>query len=427
MDPIYWVSEDDTICGDCLEEHEREEATPMLESNGAQSDSPVHCARCGTFTENPLTEEGVAYVADALEAHERGRGRAEILTQWAGTYAQALRAHPNVDALLDSGEGAGDLEEDPEKEAALVRAICDESAAGLGGLRTTLRIVASPDIAEWLAGKGREHVSTCHAGNVDSMLRLAGLECAKRGEAQRMNDTVRVRLEPFKGRVVEHTTSDRALRARGTTRGEREAALLNEMKDALADLAQRCMNELDVRVVVDGLDALAVSEAHVVGSRVGTEIGEWVRRNARETLWETLASEVRMGLEVEACRQLSAPLVRVDARTLSFDIPLDDAHNAHCTLPREMLEMMGPATAKACVGSALGDAVAQAARAISAAREKPRLRVCTGKALEALEDRSPRAVGEALEEAMEGIVAWGLAEAGRAWAGQGEETHSRCG
>ena len=169
MEPIYWIEDCETVCGECA----GEDAEAVLASHGAESDTPAHCARCETFLDNPLTCEGVAYVARALEAYETGRGRAEILVQWAEAYADQLREHPSVDILLDAASGAEDIEDDPERSALVRAAARGEDRAGWGRVRTQMRIVASPDIAGWLRSKGVAGGAT-HGEDIEAMLEHAG-------------------------------------------------------------------------------------------------------------------------------------------------------------------------------------------------------------------------------------------------------------
>jgi hypothetical protein len=49
---------------------------------GGEADTPQHCDSCGTFLENPLTSDGVSYVAEALESDCRN----DTIRQWAEFY-----------------------------------------------------------------------------------------------------------------------------------------------------------------------------------------------------------------------------------------------------------------------------------------------------------------------------------------------------
>jgi len=56
-------------------------------NGGGEADTPQHCARYGTFLENPLTEDGSAYVKSAFKAYaEDGRGDRATLALWQEAY-----------------------------------------------------------------------------------------------------------------------------------------------------------------------------------------------------------------------------------------------------------------------------------------------------------------------------------------------------
>lgn len=44
------------------------------ENGGGEADAPQHCDHCGTFLENPLTPDGVAYVRGAIADYIRSGG-----------------------------------------------------------------------------------------------------------------------------------------------------------------------------------------------------------------------------------------------------------------------------------------------------------------------------------------------------------------
>ncbi len=54
---------------------------------GGEADCPQHCGACHVFLENPLTDDGVNYVREAmLEQAESGRGSPEVLNEWGDYY-----------------------------------------------------------------------------------------------------------------------------------------------------------------------------------------------------------------------------------------------------------------------------------------------------------------------------------------------------
>lgn len=62
-------------------------------NGGGESDTPQHCGSCGAFLDNPLTDDGRQYVAEALVAFaiER-RGNRATLYDWARAYGDQLDA-----------------------------------------------------------------------------------------------------------------------------------------------------------------------------------------------------------------------------------------------------------------------------------------------------------------------------------------------
>jgi hypothetical protein len=58
---------------------------------GGESDAPAHCGQCGAFLENPLTDEGKAYVNDAfIDYMTDCAGNADTLNEWADFYGVRL-------------------------------------------------------------------------------------------------------------------------------------------------------------------------------------------------------------------------------------------------------------------------------------------------------------------------------------------------
>jgi hypothetical protein len=54
---------------------------------GGEADTPHHCDTCGLFLENPLTDDGNAYVREAVLAHiEHGEGFQPVIEQWMAHY-----------------------------------------------------------------------------------------------------------------------------------------------------------------------------------------------------------------------------------------------------------------------------------------------------------------------------------------------------
>jgi hypothetical protein len=56
-------------------------------NGGGESDCPQHCDRCSEFLQNPLTDEGHAYVANAV-ARDKARGyhNSIAIDEWSPFY-----------------------------------------------------------------------------------------------------------------------------------------------------------------------------------------------------------------------------------------------------------------------------------------------------------------------------------------------------
>lgn len=57
-------------------------------------DYPLHCAGCGTFLENTLTEYGLQYVAECIEEGEDCDEPAAWVAEWRAFYAHELGIDP---------------------------------------------------------------------------------------------------------------------------------------------------------------------------------------------------------------------------------------------------------------------------------------------------------------------------------------------
>ena len=58
-------------------------------NGGGEADTPQHCGNCGLFLENPLTEDGTSYVADAAKRSGRAvgpNGYLETPGEWLAFY-----------------------------------------------------------------------------------------------------------------------------------------------------------------------------------------------------------------------------------------------------------------------------------------------------------------------------------------------------
>ena len=59
---------------------------------GGEADCPQHCAACGVFLENPLTEQGAQDVQELITEHlQSGRGTKHTLQTWSHFYGLPWR------------------------------------------------------------------------------------------------------------------------------------------------------------------------------------------------------------------------------------------------------------------------------------------------------------------------------------------------
>lgn len=89
----------DIYCDDCgdaikrdlahMPDDERNDSDnyPQWASDSSEADASQHCADCGEFLRNELTDDGRRYVIDALA---RGAGDPAILGEWANYYGLRL-------------------------------------------------------------------------------------------------------------------------------------------------------------------------------------------------------------------------------------------------------------------------------------------------------------------------------------------------
>ena len=92
MDVWVW-GQTDLVCGDCAEELGG--CDGPLPDGGGEADTPQHCAHCGVFLENPLTQDGVKYVVEYIDEFLQKRpgphgdiiwGVMEEWRAWVGDY-----------------------------------------------------------------------------------------------------------------------------------------------------------------------------------------------------------------------------------------------------------------------------------------------------------------------------------------------------
>jgi hypothetical protein len=93
---IVYVYRADLYCEACADRIKRK-LTPSEGSErypqacyaagGGEADTPQHCGQCGVFLENPLTRDGLDYVAEAIGDYVyHGDGSLDVLHAWARRY-----------------------------------------------------------------------------------------------------------------------------------------------------------------------------------------------------------------------------------------------------------------------------------------------------------------------------------------------------
>jgi hypothetical protein len=71
-----------------------------------ESDSPTNCSQCGAFLENPLTQDGLDYVAEMLLDYEKNKNDAAVdgsaMVEWRNCYGgDHMRDGRTLDDYLD--------------------------------------------------------------------------------------------------------------------------------------------------------------------------------------------------------------------------------------------------------------------------------------------------------------------------------------
>jgi hypothetical protein len=128
-----YIYDADLLCADCGEKVKERLAPPddpdseeSFDSDdypqgpygegGGESDTPQHCGSCGMFLGNPLTKDGVDYVAMAIEGND---GDPKILEIWRDFYGSShpeLRPKDPEDNEENSGDDSGEAESDEDND-----------------------------------------------------------------------------------------------------------------------------------------------------------------------------------------------------------------------------------------------------------------------------------------------------------------------
>ena len=149
-----------------------------LQPADGKDDRPRHCANCGAFLENRLTDDGVSCVVEHLRLYqEHGEGHPEVLWEWAGWYADEIRER--VDLYLTRETNMYDIDLGTDLGQDLL------DCAGQGDATEAVeymlgqyQVVAHPDIADALKEYGAwdQHQLADHGENVRRMVWLLAAE-----------------------------------------------------------------------------------------------------------------------------------------------------------------------------------------------------------------------------------------------------------
>lgn len=64
------------------------------DDGGGEADCPQHCDGCGVFLENPLTDDGLEYVREAIQDwQELSQGNGAVIHVWQEFYGLAIACH----------------------------------------------------------------------------------------------------------------------------------------------------------------------------------------------------------------------------------------------------------------------------------------------------------------------------------------------
>lgn len=64
-------------------------------AGGGYADRPQHCENCGTFLQNPLTDDGLVYIREVITAEDM---ESPIVRTWMDFYKKDLDAQANKGA-----------------------------------------------------------------------------------------------------------------------------------------------------------------------------------------------------------------------------------------------------------------------------------------------------------------------------------------
>ena len=93
----------EAVCEERIDNPEAKSVSEMMEEScysagGGESDSPTHCASCGVFLDNPLTDDGADYVASEIADSMRylPENSRRVFREWAGAYGDYVGMAENI-------------------------------------------------------------------------------------------------------------------------------------------------------------------------------------------------------------------------------------------------------------------------------------------------------------------------------------------
>ena len=105
---MYWANGPKTVCEQCASQETQIELGYKRVKRNVEMDEPRHCAHCGAFAKNALSEGGLKLLARKLENNEGDAGQLE---SWAEFYGSELTTE--IDLVFSQGRvfNTGDFDE----------------------------------------------------------------------------------------------------------------------------------------------------------------------------------------------------------------------------------------------------------------------------------------------------------------------------
>jgi hypothetical protein len=182
-----YIYQADTYCERCANEIKKElslsgnvpanldetqydsDAYPKGPYYGQEADSPEHCAKCGVFLENPLTQAGYEYLREMIREHQvNGRGKDEVIQEWTDFYPEAFSADQHEASAKSAGDQpcCGGFKPNHKPDCKQYNDNFDRTTKTLGLKRSSWGIYVCPDcgeeVPETMIGQGPKQVPMGH-------------------------------------------------------------------------------------------------------------------------------------------------------------------------------------------------------------------------------------------------------------------------